>query len=451
MESKQPNQFVAELAQLTQATKLLCSVMNTVHLYPSLAEKAEVFKLYHRAVQYVEQSISLSAFSEFEESYHRPEFYTDGPPDDLNINFGMYLLQYYLVSRGLSATAFDDVEHNDELKEELHIALRESLDYASPELRRDIELLKRLMILDCQIPHPSGDPEYNSEARAAFLLATYWHLYSDFILYLSTADMWYVPDPMIPLRISLKLRIETCITRLKVDQSMPSVNDLLRMPIDDIDVIPEYISNLVSWGSEEIELVRSKHGHFDFRFTLQEEEFIGSFNSTLEFCKIQTDQEFSKHLNAAKNHNQENLSKPLKTQSLTPSEYVRKVELALRSVIRRQYQEKFGDGWIDYIGKAIGPKAYASAQAIMRQRSISDGKEILHFTTLPDLQRAICENWALFQGQFSLRKKEFNALLALILKGRTEEAHNRPDHLHTEIEQQRLRVACADLLKKLPP
>lgn len=448
MENKQPHPPLSELAQITQATKLLCSVMSTVHLYPSLAEKAEVIKLYHRAVEYVEQSISLSAFSEFARNYKRPEFSTDGPPDAISSTYRVALLLYYLSSRDLSS---DELEQNDELREELHNALKETLDYVSPELRRDIERLDRLMILDCLVPHPTGDPDYNSEARAAFLLATYWHLYSFFILYLSTAYGWYTPDPMIPLRISLKLRIEECITRLKVDQSMSSVNDLLRMPIEDVDAIPEYISELVSRGSEAIESVSSEHGHFDFQFTPQEDVFIGSFNSTLEFCKKRTEREIGKHLKLAQDHNQENLSKPSKLQSLTPSDYVKRVELTLRSVIRRQYQERFGDKWINHLGKAIGQDAFDAAQATMRQRSVSDGTEILHFTTLPDLQRAIGENWTLFQDRFSLRKKELNTLLAPILKGRTEEAHNRPEHLYPEIEQQRLRVACDDLLNNILP
>jgi hypothetical protein len=82
----------------------------------------------------------------------------------------------------------------------------------------------------------------------------------------------------------------------------------------------------------------------------------------------------------------------------------------------------------------------------MDQRGILDQIEILHYLQLSDLLDLIRGNWSFFAPRTKLRRREFNDLVAAILKGRTEEAHNRPEHLWPEIERQRVRVACYDLL-----
>jgi len=82
-------------------------------------------------------------------------------------------------------------------------------------------------------------------------------------------------------------------------------------------------------------------------------------------------------------------------------------------------------------------------------RSVTNGEELLHFTNLPDVYKIISEKWSLFRNLFSCRRREFNSLMAPILKGRTDTAHNRPHHLRPPFEDERTKIACHDLLEKI--
>jgi hypothetical protein len=93
--------------------------------------------------------------------------------------------------------------------------------------------------------------------------------------------------------------------------------------------------------------------------------------------------------------------------------------------------------------------AYRAAIDTMKQRRQLQATELLHYTNLKDLASIITRDWDLFRHGFDGQKKDFARLIAIVLKGRTEEAHHRPEHLWPEIEKQRVRVACHDLLTRL--
>jgi hypothetical protein len=63
----------------------------------------------------------------------------------------------------------------------------------------------------------------------------------------------------------------------------------------------------------------------------------------------------------------------------------------------------------------------------MKRRGVADSEQIIHFTQLSEVVDVISANFSLFAPRLGLKRKAFHALVGPILKGRTEEAHNRPD------------------------
>ncbi|MFH1373333.1 MAG: hypothetical protein ABII79_06040 [bacterium] len=436
-----------ELADFALSVKYLREVHEMLNLYPSLAERVEIMQLHRRLVEYVEKSLELEKFRTLKELYQNPPFSTERPPDSLAIIFTIPLTWLGVKLRGESYDITSLPENK--MKEEVDAILSESLSHVSPSLRSTIETLLRIMMFDCYLPHPTGEPEYNSKPRTLYLLTEYWILYSEYIMYRSTADVWFNPDPMLTFRTSVKVRIEQCIRLLDVEESLSDISEVLGMPLQDVDAIPEYISEIVDAASEALEVLRVNIGHATFQLTAQERMFVYAFRENFQKCRAQAEEWFHKLLRQV--DHERKVKESQLTERTEPScfEYIRKVEHVLRSLVETQYQEAFSDDWLDRIKDAIGEVAYENAVTTMKQRRVTDRRQLLHFTTFPDLQQAIIQNWRMFQPLIVIKRREFNKLIAPILSGRTEEAHNRPKHLWPEIEQQRVRIACSDLLKKI--
>ena len=130
-------------------------------------------------------------------------------------------------------------------------------------------------------------------------------------------------------------------------------------------------------------------------------------------------------------------------------EYVRELELSLRAVVKEKYQVEYRNTWLDELRRVIGDDPFAAADATMRQRRAYSTDDFLHFTQLRDLYTAISQNWNLFQDVFSTKRTHFNSKMNEVLRGRTEEAHNRPAHLFNPIQRKRAEVAAHDVLESL--
>ena len=139
----------------------------------------------------------------------------------------------------------------------------------------------------------------------------------------------------------------------------------------------------------------------------------------------------------------------VKPEPQNPKEYLYLVENNLRKVIKTRYQKVFKGKWIEQIKLTIGEKAFLDAEQIMQNRGVTSYEEILNYTQLKDIHQLINSEWDTIHDYFSCSKKEYNKLMAGILQSRTEDAHNRPEHLWPPIERDRAKVLCHDLLKQI--
>ncbi len=436
-----------ELSDFIYSVKYLNVLMDSLHYYPKLVDRSDLMRLHRLLADYVDTSLSSREFVSLQKIYDRPEFTSDGPPESLGHIFAACFT--WLAPR-IKGESFDITKLNqDEMATIVDDTLLKAKKHLSEDLLQAVNSVNSAMVLDCLVPCPSDMVEFKSESRAAFLLSEYWNLFSEYVIYLSTAKAWFKPDPMLPLRTSLKLRINTLMEMLSAHGSCEPIERLLNWPVEEIDAVPEYIHELVDASSEFMESVRTIVGHSSFSFVAQERMFFESFRHNFQTNRSRAEKHFSDILRRMKETSPN--SSRAKDHGQPPScfDYIRMVERRLRDIVKRVYVERFGENWLSAIRESLGQDAYDAAVRTMNQRGITDAMEMLHFTNLPDLQQAVTKKWELFGVKTHMRKQEFNKLFAPILKGRTEEAHNRPDYLWPEIEQQRVRVACSDLLKHL--
>lgn len=312
-------------------------------------------------------------------------------------------------------------------------------------LQDAVKALHEVMIFDFQIPSPAGLPEYKSRNRFFFLLGKYWEVYRAYLTHYITAEGGYTPDPLMRFIVNLKARIGVCLEQLGGPTFSEPLLQLIRIEFgEDLGMYDDWVKERLSEVDETIENERLRIGTLHFELTAQEKLFIETATLSLENVKRQLKAWFSGVLGNAKKHAQEWDAAGGRPD---PHKTVGKVETAFRKIIRDEAQARFKDAWIGFIKEKMPAEAFNDAAKRMADRHVMDQSEIIHFLYLKDLRDLVSAEWSIFQIHFSLPRKRFNELMDVIVKGRTDSAHFRPEHLWPEVEQSRLRVACHDILE----
>jgi hypothetical protein len=136
-------------------------------------------------------------------------------------------------------------------------------------------------------------------------------------------------------------------------------------------------------------------------------------------------------------------------EPLDLGDYIRDLEISLRAIVQRRFREMYGNAWRQELIKVMREEVYTQAEKTMSQRRAYSPDDFLHFTQLNDVYDVINQNWPMFKEVFSLLKAEFNRCMQQVVKGRTDQAHNRPPHLFTPIERKRAEVAAYDVLSAI--
>lgn len=446
-EQKECNHSLTELCDFAYSAKYLSVLLETIHYYPNLKERADLLIVRNRLREIIERSLDLGLFISLKKIYIKPDSYSEKVIQSLNVLHSVPMTWIPLKLEDQSL--FLGESSQEEMQSTYNKIFSESRKYLSPRLLTLVENVELVMMFDCLIPESPDEPELRSKPRLLYALSEYWSIYSQFVSYISSAYGWFTPDPMLKYRINLKKRIEKCIKLLDASIQVCTVQNLLEWTIEDIDGMSEEVNREIARGWEEIENLHSEIGHFTFEMNQQENMFVSHFNFNFQKLRAKAEKYFSGLLKRAEEQGE--ASRQVEKNSDPPScfEYIRRVEQKMRKIIEEVYRKYYGDNWLFEIKVSIGEDAFGNAEETMNQRGVKNLSELLHYTFLTDLQQAIITRWNIFSNSIRISRKDFNKLLSPILMGRTEEAHNRPDHIWPEIEQQRVRVACNDLLKSL--
>lgn len=311
-------------------------------------------------------------------------------------------------------------------------------------LQDAIRSLQEVMLFDFQIPSPAGLPEYQSKERFFFLLGKYWEVYRAYLSHYMTAEGGYTPDPLARFIVNLRARISACLERLGNPEISETLSELLPIQLnEDASMYDDWMRERLHSVDQAMEHARLQMGSLHFEMTAQEKLFLDTAMLALENVKKELKLWFSGLMKRAQSQAQGWQAAGGRPD---PHQAVGKVETALRGIVRKETQARFKTGWGDFVRTAIGQEAYEEATKRMIERGVTEPDELLHFLYLKDLRTIISVEWSIFNGYFSLPRKRWNELMDIVLKGRTESAHFRPDHLWPEVEQSRLRIACHDIL-----
>jgi hypothetical protein len=247
----------------------------------------------------------------------------------------------------------------------------------------------------------------------------------------------------------LKARLGACLEQLGGPKFSEPLLQLIQIEFgEDVGMYDDWIKERLNSVDETIENERLRIGTLHFDLTAQEKLFIETATLSLENVKRQLKAWFSDVLGNAKKHAQEWGDAGGRPD---PHKAVGKVETAFRKIIRDEAQARSKEAWLDFIKERIAEEAFNDAAKRMADRRVMDQGEIIHFLYLKDLRDLISAEWSIFHVHFSLQRKRWNELMDVIVKGRTDSAHFRPEHLWPEVEQSRLRIACHDILAGIKP
>lgn len=327
---------------------------------------------------------------------------------------------------------------------------RDSHDFVSDELREALRWLDDEIVFNCRFPHPNGNSEFDRPERFLFLLGLYLDLYNQFLQLHGDSPIFYSPHPMIRYIENLRFRIRFCLDQIGDHDLARAIHDMLQIEFDwDSNAVWEdWAQPIIAKAFSTFEKLRTSKSIGRFELVEAEQQFEATVRACVGSLRQTIEAEWRKMLKKTEKMANTNMERERPRSCF---DYIREVETKLRELSAKVLESRLGSEWWDKLRDYIDHDAYQSAVDTMRQRDVDSMADLLHFMQLKDVYNLISQQWSYFDQRFSCVRKEFNRLMQPILKGRTEEAHNRPDHLWPQIEQDRVKVACHDLLSQVTP
>ena len=417
------------LATAFRAALLLRHYTETRHIYGNLPDRGKALALHESLVAYLDGALADLPLP-FDWKAERPHF--ENTADQTIANKFQPVIFILLAGElGYGPENLDKVEEYQR-------------NNVLPPIPAIEERIQDILAFECRAPLARAGAEYVSRERAMFMLGHYWDFYRSLLQRHGAAQGCVSPHPLLRFIVNAKARIKACLATLADDALTHAVSEALEIPfnVDTLDVWDDWAQPIVARTTEVYEEARLSANLGGFALTQAEQLFLESGNQQAEILSARLDDEMRKLMAPQKKPRA-----PVESRERTCFEWIRVVERALRNVVLHEAQARVPAGWQRDVVYSLGDAADA-ARARMAQRGSSD-EHLIHYTDLKDVHAVISGNYPRYAHAIGLRRKEFNALMAHVLKGRTEEAHNRPAHLWPKIEQNRVSVACNDVFNAL--
>lgn len=422
-------QELMDILEAGSAATIIIKVFSTKQLYSKDVDHTELLRIMNVASQILQDSLKKEVWNDYRSKFQAPVYENILPPPII-----MKILE---ISTNL-------------LKEYNILELGENL---SKELEELFKHMDEIMIFDCKFPSSEIIPLFNNHKRYLMLLQKYWGKYLNIIQSLGTSPLVYRPNPLSRFILNLEYRIQYCVEQIGDENLLSSYRNMSLDPVASEDFGIDWDCGGQEMAMEfdkTINQVVMKTGIRHFDLTKHEEMFLEVCDDALEAVDKRTTEAWKKILAHSDKEAEEKQDKShTDAKPSTCSEYIKKVENTLRDLVKRVYKNNFAEEWLNKIRSVLTESVYLEALERMKNRKVAEPEEILYFTYLKDVYTLIAQEWVMFKHCFSIKRNQFNSLMSIIIKGRTEEAHNRPEHLWPKIEQERTKVACHDLLEAI--
>jgi hypothetical protein len=425
------------VATALELTIALRRYTQTRHIYGSVPDESRALEMHRQLVQFLDLYLKEAGAEYLKEPtrgglplWKRPHFENTADVSDLDIISAVLRTR---LARVLGRDPLDDQDRTLKWAEE------NAVEPTLPLMDR----IEETLVFDCREPLERAGAVYVSAERALFVLGMYWEFYRAVLLRQGNRGR-ISSTRMLRYIVNVKSRIESCLDRIAQPTLTAPFRAVLEVQFEKVaaHTWAKRVAPLVEQASEAYEAARLGIRAASFDLTDAETLFLSSGRFVLRSLD---------EINAAKDKKRKPRTTPrvlVEIKSKTCHEMIREVEQTLRTIIVDEARERCGDRWLAVVERLLGD-ALARARETMAQRRVEDLSQVIHFTQLADICDLISTNFSLYESRLGIRRKEFNKRIAGIIKGRTEEAHNRPEHLWPEIEQQRVRVACHDLLESI--
>lgn len=421
---------VGALADALEAANLLRHFTDSREVYGDVPDDVRALALHTTLVERLELALALTQLPDLNVVYVRPHF--ENTSNTVQLTMVATVMAMWLAEPlGVSP---DDVRG----------AFERYSEHVSPDLMALRERVQEILVFECREPLARAGRQFASPERALFMLGEYWALYRDMLLQHGKSVVSWSPHPLLRFIVSCRARIEQCLRTIGSPELSAAFAEVLEIPFDrdSADLWDEWGAPRLEGASLAYEEARSRGPVVGFDMTQAESLFISVCRGELRLLDAKARETAAKYLRPART----------KAGSFNATgvpgtcfDWIAKVERALRKLVVAVAKSSSGEEWQGKVRKWLGAAA-VEAENVMKQRGVEDAAQLIHFTQLKDLVEIVRANYADFEPLLGLRRREFNRLTALIVKGRTETAHNRPEHLWPAKERKRTEVACADLL-----
>lgn len=415
-------------AEIAIAAQHLLALTEASRLYPSQIDENQAIELNETIERILIQRLEKPEWAEFR------ALLLESTQDDRESVLALIVAQAIKMLSGAKTIPEIDVE----------TITREASQMIEGNLADLVAKIQEIIAFNCRNPEASS-----SAPRSFYLLTQYWNLYKVILDHHGTACIGYSPHPLLRFIVNLRDRIETCLQVIARAELTHAFNEVLEIPLNEDsnlaweDCVQPRINDVAILLEEaKLQFLRTS-----FDLTKHERLFIelteGAFRNFAK--RMQNDwQGILGRLEATH-------SSCVSTKQLPKScfESIRLAELEMRRIIKTILNGQVSEPWLNVIRESIGEDSFTDAMRRMKDRRDMNTENLLHYLYLSDLVKIINANWSIFRISINCKRQEFNGYMKIILKGRTEEAHHKPEHLWPEIEKQRVRVACHDFLARL--
>lgn len=425
---------IKNIAITLYCSSLIMQLFITKLKYSRQIDGTELIKILKVLSDIIKKNIQDEIWKDFLEKYgaYEEPIYENNNPPRLLVN---------IISIGINCFEKNNINIPEKIKE--------SVPKEIVELGHK---LTEIQIFDCKFPNPEINSEYRNPKRFLFLLQKYWQIYLRILQDTGTAPFRYNPHPVVRFIANLKYRIKKCVNEVNngsLNSAFMELETLDPIGSEEFDIEWECGGiRRVHEFEKALQEVLVENSLRNFELTEEEELFLDECGKASEYWSNKIKYEWkitNDHIKkVAKEQRGTDKNKPK-----TLGEYINEVESNLRELIKVVYKKNFANNYLNVLQETIEKNACLSVKESMKSRHVGNDADFIYFTQLKDLQPLISKKWNLFKDYFTIRCNEFNTLLSGIIKARTDMFHSRPEHLWPEIEKERARVLCHDLLKSI--
>lgn len=264
--------------------------------YPDAIPETEANCLHEQLVTNLVSSAKLCKLEGLFEITRLPEPGEEGSDVELSALMGVLALHH--PDSDAEPLSVEKVSAN------LTAVLRKCQEDVTEPVRDIVTRIQHAMMFDCRMPAPRGDDTFREPPRFLQMLRAYWRLTRQAILHATETPVSYRPNPLTPLIVNLRDRVNACLEKLgeclevsDVRTSVSTITEiLLSGDLDELQMGDTWTYEQVAIVDRFIEEARLRIGAKTYPLTAAEEMCLEQGQKAVNDYEERTKAEWTKML-----------------------------------------------------------------------------------------------------------------------------------------------------------